>query len=148
MEISTERYKEIRKAAMSCFTFFRTRNPLEILRQLGVEYSFINLQGDLGGFTCINKHPDKDQQYTYHVYINTKFDSYSQKIIAAHELGHVLLHHTDSLNMFEENGSSQIKEYEANLFALELIPQLQPRDERYTYYSKEELQRYIGSKLY
>ena len=148
MEISTERYKEIRKTAKSCFDFFRTRNPFEILIQLGVDCSLIALEGDLGGFTNIYKYSDEDNQYAHQVYINTKYDAYSQKIIAAHELGHVLLHRTDSLNMFEENEPTQIKEYEANIFALELMPQLQPQNKDYKYFSKNQLQQYINSKLF
>lgn len=146
VEISKEKYKEIKKIAQSCYKFFKTRNALSILEKSGVECSFIALEGNLGGFTNINE--SSQNPLSFHVYINSKYDTYLQKIIAAHELGHVLIHPSDSLNMFEEDSNSQIKEYEANIFVLELMSQLQPLNDDYTAFASDELHAYINKRLF
>lgn len=90
MLISKKRYKEIQRAAICCKKFSKTEEPFAALKNLDVEYSLINLEGDLPGF--INSDYNSGKQYSPHVYINKRYGKYSQKIIAAHELGHVLLH--------------------------------------------------------
>ena len=84
---------------------------------------------------------------TFHVYISDKYNTYSQKIIAAHELGHLLLHSKDDFNMFNSDDSSLKKEYEANIFAMEFMPQIQPYQLDYRYFSSCELQKHIQRKL-
>lgn len=144
MKINRKRHQEIKEIAKNCFKNFKTRNPFEIFQKLSIECSLLYLHGDLGGFTNIRTINGKR---VFHVYINSKYSLYSQKIIAGHELGHVLLHYKEELNMFEETSIGSIKEYEANIFALELMPQLKPHDKSYALYSIEELQDHICNKL-
>jgi Zn-dependent peptidase ImmA (M78 family) len=51
--------------------------------------------------------------------LNSHYTEKSKNILCAHELGHVLLHDTKLSNHF--NGSNDIEEYEANLFAVALL---------------------------
>ncbi|MCI8750911.1 MAG: ImmA/IrrE family metallo-endopeptidase [Lachnospiraceae bacterium] len=144
MLISKKRYKEIQRAAICCKKFSKTEEPFAALKNLDVEYSLINLEGDLPGF--INSDYNSGKQYSPHVYINKRYGKYSQKIIAAHELGHVLLHKNDAINMLDADDKNSIREYEANIFAMEFMPQIQPKN--YLILSPRELQEYIFSKLY
>lgn len=148
MEIEPKRYKQIRELALEYHRLFQTRNALIVFsRQKDINCSVLNLTGDLGGFVHMGLHNGID---ACHVYINAKYDLYSQKIIAAHELGHIVLHRHDLMNMFAENNkeSEQIREYEANVFAMEFMSYIQPQQENYLNYSKEELQQFINSKLF
>lgn len=143
MLISQKRYKEIRRAAICCQQFSKTSEPFAALRNLDIEYSLINLKGDLPGF--INSRSTPDGRYLPHVYINKRYGHYAQKIIAAHELGHVILHQKDALNMLDGDDRNSIKEYEANIFAMEFMPQIKPAN--YLSLSPNELQEYIFSRL-
>ncbi len=142
MIISHERYQQIKNLAKNCFKFFNTRNPLEVFQKLYIPYSLINIEGDLKGFTHIN---EKGEPW---VYINKKYDYYSMKIIAAHELGHIVLHNSDTLNMFEDDGVSSETEYEANIFLMEFMPQTQPHTKNYMELSPTALKNYICNKIY
>lgn len=142
--ISQKRYKEIKKAAICCQRFTKTKEPFTALKNLDIEYSLINLEGDLPGF--LNSYYTHNGQYSPHVYINKRYGSYAQKIIAAHELGHVILHQEDALNMLDGDARNSLKEYEANIFAMEFIPWIKP--ENYLTLSPDELQEYIFSKLF
>lgn len=146
MEIGTERYRYIKYVANTCFRIHKTRNPFVIFRKLNVECSFIDLSG-LAGCTNISERQDECSQKKYCVFINNKYSSYSKKIIAAHELGHLLLHEDIYLNLFDESYSSQIEDYEANIFAMEFMSQIQPSGENYKRFSPKELHRYICSRL-
>lgn len=141
LNITPKRHRNIKNIARSYFNHYKTRNPFEIFQKLGISCSLIKLDGDLKGFTHIN------EKNIPCVYINNKYDYYSQKIIAAHELGHILLHRKDALNMFEENGISSQKEYEANIFLMEFMPQVQPHDKNYIQLSPTRLKNYIRSKI-
>lgn len=147
MNISNKSYREIKVIAIECYKRYRTRNPFIIFEKLGIGYNVIELKGNLAGFTSECHTSAINEEYPFFVYINSRYDSYSQKIIAAHELGHILLHKGDDLNMLEESDSSYIKEYEANIFAMEFMPQIQPHDKKYISLSPSELQEYICSKL-
>lgn len=141
MEISTIRYNKIKRIANEYAKRYNTRNAFIIFEKLHIPYSFISLTDDLAGFIDWGDNGRKP-----HVYINSNYDSYSQRIIAIHELGHLLLHQQDSLNMFNDTDYKS-KEYEANVFAMEFRPYIQPRKSDYTYFSSNELNNYICSKL-
>lgn len=140
MSLSTRRYMEIRRMAIGCREYLKTRDPIKMLKEFDVPCSTITLEGDLKGFTIINSN------YEPWVYINDKYSRYSRKIIAAHELGHVLFHRFDEINMFNDEDYPE-KEYEANVFLMELMPQEQPRGIDYLELSPEQLKKYIYSIL-
>lgn len=79
------------------------------------------------------------------IMINENFDLKTKKYLLAHELGHALLHR-DYINFYGDNGISSEKcEYEANLFALELMSRNLYCD--FSKFSLEELQLIIDSNL-
>jgi len=139
--VDQKRYQKIKRAAEKCFDYFATRNPLKILNKLEIPCSIIDLEGGLNGFTHMNQ---KGEPW---VYINKRYrhDELSVRIIAAHELGHILLHSESDINMFEENTDFSYKEYEADIFVMELMPKIQPYYRDYTTFSPEELRKYIYS---
>lgn len=100
-------------------------DPFEIADYYQIEYRFISLKNEMPSYL---KYSKKDLGT---IYISNKYhkDSYEAKILCAHELGHYFLHdvqnaamNNDSLNDYLPN--EIIKEYEANVFAILLMPQI------------------------
>lgn len=147
LKISIKRYNKIKNSAIECYQYFNTRNPLTVFNYLNIDYSFIHLEGAIAGFTHNSNSLNNDMPLPFHVYINTRYDIYSQKIIAAHELGHIFIHPKVNLNMLDNSLISDIEEYEANIFAMEFMPHIQPKSRNYLDFSAKELQNYICSKL-
>ncbi len=97
---------------------YHTRNPLMLLSCLNVVVGHTDRYEKLKGY-CFSS------CRTYYVMISSRISDEEQRIVAAHELGHVLLHKAqlrmapmrDSLiyNMTDQT------EYEANLFAADLL---------------------------
>ena len=147
LKISIKRYNKIKNSAIECYQYFNTRNPFTVFNYLNIDYSFIHLEGAIAGFTHNSNSLNNDMPLPFHVYINTRYDIYSQKIIAAHELGHIFIHPKVNLNMLDNSLISDIEEYEANIFAMEFMPHIQPKSRNYLDFSAKELQNYICSKL-
>lgn len=79
------------------------------------------------------------------IMINENFDLKTKKYLLAHELGHALLHR-DCINLYGDNGiASERCEYEANLFALELMSRNLYYD--FSKFNTDELQLIIDSNL-
>lgn len=97
---------------------YGTRDPYEILDALGVDvkynYDFTKLKA-FYVFICNNPY----------IVLNGNLNEYDLKTIAAHELGHHILHRELALNTpLRELGFYDVRggpEYEANLFAAELL---------------------------
>ena len=146
MVISCKRYRKIKRTAEECLNQFLTRNPLKILKILNIPFGFIKLNG-VDGFAMAN------QNGVPYVCISEKYkdDEYCSRIIAAHELGHILLHISNGLengpNLFDEDSTSFVEEYEADVFLMELMPRIQPYGIDYTELSPKELRGYIHSQL-
>lgn len=68
---------KIKNATMYCQQFTQTKEPFTAFRNLEIEYSIIELRGKLPGFT--DSHHAPDGRYFPHVYINKRYDKYSQK---------------------------------------------------------------------
>lgn len=62
--------------------------------------------------------PYSDAPHT--IIINSYFDERPKAILCAHELGHALLH-DGTCNHFSANTIDNIKEFEANLFAIAFL---------------------------
>ena len=97
-------------------------SPFEIAKYYGVSYQFENIEGDMPSY--LTRNPD-----IIHISNIYQEDNYEARIICAHELGHYFLHddqqsamNNDCLNLYipEENE----KEYEANVFAILVMPQI------------------------
>ena len=107
-------YREIGKLSRR----YGTRDPFELLDALRVRVRFYYDLCSVKGFTryCLR---------LYFVGINGNLSAQEQRIVAAHELGHIVLH-ADALRtapLFDTAvyDKRSITEYEANLFAADLL---------------------------
>ena len=97
--------------------------PFEIADFYGIKYKFIEMDGDIPAYIS-------ETTESGIIYISNKYskESIEARFLCAHELGHYFLHdHTsyamnnDILN--EYLPEETMKEYEANVFSLLLMPQ-------------------------
>lgn len=121
---------------------YRTRNPFELLETLGIDIEFNSEFTELKGFfTIING--------CRFAVINANLPYEEQKIVAAHELGHALLHEEFAKDaqlcdtMLYDMRSKP--EFEANLFAAYLlISDSDIEDAANMGYSKSQLAAYLN----
>lgn len=97
---------------------YNNKDPFFLADCLGIKYEFVKFDGNLSAFS-VRSFPEDNGT----IFINWYYGRYSQKILCAHELGHLRLHKYDDKNLFDKC-SDPIKEYEANYFAALLIPPL------------------------
>ena len=120
--------------------------PFQIAEYYGIECQYIELKGDMPSY--LNK--DKKIIYISDIYEN---DSYGARQLCAHELGHYFLHdsqlgamNNDSLNEFLDEET--IKEYEANVFSILLMPQIMGADYMdWHNFSPRKLNRILYSRV-
>lgn len=108
--------KEISQIVKILEKKYGSKNPFYIAKRMGIEYSFPNFNGEL--LALSEKENDRDLG---RMYISNNLGPYSQKIVATHELGHMLMH--DSGNNLFNKGIDPIKEFEANYFMFLFLPQ-------------------------
>ena len=96
----------------------RTRDPFELLDAMHVQVRFYYDLTHTKGFT-------RYFLRQYFVGINANLPEYEQRIVAAHELGHIVLHAQElrtaplfDTAVYDKRSST---EYEANLFAADLL---------------------------
>ena len=104
--------KEIESIAMSARDHSPIKNPIDIAQALGYEVILTKLSNDAPAFVLL----DRGQ-----IFISNTVDRYSQQILCAHELGHLLLDNCNSVSLFDE-AIDCISEFEANVFAYYLYP--------------------------
>lgn len=94
----------------------RLPSPYEIARFYGIKYKFVDLEGDVPSY--INKH-------NFTIYISNRYrnNDYVARHLCAHELGHFFLHEKFVAEM-NNSTDNEIEEYEANVFAILLMPQI------------------------
>lgn len=140
MELSRQQYRQVKRVLEQIYKYCGTYDPFLISKKFNINVSVIPLKG-LSGISDISP--------TGHatIYLSSALNSYAKKIVCAHELGHIFLHRDTELNLFTVDGNkNSLTEYEANIFALELLPHIKPIN--YFQYSKEELQSYIEKKVF
>ncbi len=117
--------------------------PFEIAKYYGINYIFEKIDEYMPSYIS-------DVPYCIHISDMYSEQSYEAKILCAHELGHYFLHegqvsamNNDSLNLYlsEEN----IKEYEANVFSIFLMPQIM-KGNNWENFSVNKLNRLIYEK--
>ena len=96
---------------------YNTRDPFELMKQLGIILFSSNLDSSKGYCIIVNG-------YKY-IAINNSLEPRERTIVAAHELGHIILH-ADQLNEqvhrdFNCYNVTDKTEYQANLFAADLL---------------------------
>lgn len=120
--------------------------PFEIADAYNIRYQFIVLDGEMPSY-C-----NKEQRI---IYISKKYrkESYQAKFLCAHELGHFFMQknketaamNNDILNRFLPMEIQ--KEYEANVFALMVMPQFMS-GKPWEYYSPQKLNNDIYNKVF
>ena len=99
---------------------YRTRDPFEALEGMNVEIMFTDAFAcdGLKGFCTI-------QNRIKYVVINERLSDEDQRVVAAHELGHLVVHNTDlKIGTFRDNDiymATGKKEREANFFAADFL---------------------------
>ena len=104
--------------ALKLINKYKTRNPFELIKELNIELMFDGTFSKLKGFyTVMNRQP--------YIVINSNLSEEKIKIVAAHELGHHMLHKRlasgSVIHEFELYDMTARPEYEANSFAAELL---------------------------
>ena len=95
-----------------------TRDPFEIAEHLGVEILMVGALKQLKGFYRVIKR-------NRFIFLNDKNPPQMNRIVCAHELGHDQLHRefaaSNTLQEFMLYDMNSIQEYEANVFAANLL---------------------------
>lgn len=139
MNISSDVLDQISDIVTKLREHFRNRDPFFLARQLNIECVFC----DLSEILAFSERSSIDDPGT--IYISNSLCLYSQKILCAHELGHLLLHKDDDNNLFSCE-FNPLKEYEANYFAAHLLPQIIVYAD-ITKMSVDEFNSYITSRV-
>lgn len=105
----------IKQKANSLVRKYNSRNPLEIIKNLNVILVYYTLE-DVRGF----------YQYFQRnniIYIDDELSENEQKVVCAHELGHMLLHKNSNALFMDTRTHFVTTKYEneANTFAAELL---------------------------
>ena len=94
-----------------------TNDPFRIARDVGAEVFFRDLGKLKGMYACIKRNR--------YIVINQHMDVWLQKLVCAHELGHDQFHRELATNRWMHEfmiyNMNQRPEYEANVFAAELL---------------------------
>jgi len=95
---------------------YNTQNPFEIAENMGI----IIWREHLGNLKGLYKYNKKNR----YIILNNNLNEIEQKIVCAHELGHDILHRNITVAAFNEYtlvSDVGKREYEANLFACEIL---------------------------
>ena len=107
----------IQNVANELIKKFDTRDPFQLCQAIGVEVFY----ADLGSLKGMYKYLKKNR----FAVINENLDSFTKTLVCAHELGHDILHQnlarTVCLQEFILYDMRSRPEYEANLFASEIL---------------------------
>ena len=106
------------RRAQSLAKKYGTRDPFEIAERLGVEILTVSSLKQLKGFYRVI-------QRNRFIFLNEKNSPQMNRIVCAHELGHDQLHRefaaSNALQEFMLYDMNSIQEYEANVFAANLL---------------------------
>lgn len=148
MELTSEKYIHLRRVVENCKTLCKSSNPFELCKIFDIKIHFLPLENGLFGFADISHSTEQPIKERATIFISSKVSSYAQKIICAHELGHILLQKNQTLSLFDsDNPANSLSEYEANIFAIELLPQIYTGTKDYKSLSTKELYDYMIKKL-
>lgn len=113
-------YENIAEEAERIVKKYNERNPFRLCRDMDIIMLFQSMGSGEGAIKGFYFESCRIETIT----VNSDLPESVQRIIAAHELGHALLHKTDGMRLFHETGlldSSSQAEKEANFFAAELL---------------------------
>lgn len=106
---------DIKKLADFIAKKYQTRNPFEILKGMNTILVFAQLV-DIRGFY-------QSFQRNNIIYIDENLQEHEQRLVCAHELGHMLLHKNENTVFMDSRTHLKTSTYEteANKFAVELL---------------------------
>ncbi len=127
----------IRKVIGNLKKQFDTTNPFELAESLDITLIVTSLGSISGMYKYINRNKT--------IFLNENLNEYEQRFVLAHEIGHAILH-TKSSCFFSNTLNNKLKiEYQANLFAAELLIDLNEIDKLYLQgYSIKQLAAYYN----
>ena len=107
--------EDAKRTAVELMEKYHTNDPFEIAEQLGV-YTQVGPLGKIFG-CCLTIAGER------FIYINSDLDTPTQKMVAAHELGHAVMHQEDYFffNWIPDTLCRNRAEIEAHTFAVELL---------------------------
>ena len=108
--------KSIIERANDVIGTYRTRNPFRLAKAMEIELVIKELGALKGFYKVIYGVP--------FIFLNSSLDKKTSAVVLAHEIGHHLLHKEFATFGFEETSlfsPASRREYEANLFAAELL---------------------------
>lgn len=107
--------EDAKRTAVELIEKYHTNEPFELAEQLGV-YTQVGPLGKIFG-CCLTI---AGQRF---IYINSDLDTPTQKMVAAHELGHAVMHREDYFffNWMNDTTYRSRAEIEAHTFAAELL---------------------------
>lgn len=135
--MTKDRLEEIYSLAHEARSNSAIKNPIDIAKALGYKIVISNSLKNVPAFCDLN---------SGEIYINAAADKYSQQILCAHELGHLLLDDCDSLSLFDETIDC-ISEFEANVFAYYLYPKAFARLAFEKHDTISEFNRFVVSQI-
>lgn len=116
---------------------YDSRNPFDIVKASGAILIFAPLT-DVRGFYQYFQRNDI-------IYVDENLDKHEQKLVCAHELGHMLLHKNSNALYMDSKTFFNTNKYEldANLFAVELLIPDEVILENY-HFTIEQFSRLLG----
>jgi Zn-dependent peptidase ImmA (M78 family) len=107
--------EDAKRTAVELMEKYHTNDPFEIAEQQGV-YTQVGPLGKIFG-CCLTIAGER------FIYINSDLDTPTQKMVAAHELGHAVMHREDYFffNWIPDTLYRNRAEIEAHTFAVELL---------------------------
>ena len=144
--LSQKRRLAIQKKVDELTKKYKNAPPFEIAAFLGIVCKFKNLPEGINAYSIYEKSI---------IYISDRFkeNSYSAKIVCAHELGHLLLQaHSGTFEynftLYRNSATKDgMLEYEANIFAALLMPQITQGRDPFSYHP-EKLYRCLNDKIF
>lgn len=114
----------VKRVVMNLKRIYKTNSPYELAEYLGIVLVIEPLGKPLGMYNYINKNKV--------IWINSSMSEEERRYVLAHEIGHAVLHPKSSC-FFScvKNINKSKKEYEANLFAAELLLDLNENEQAY-----------------
>lgn len=114
----------VKRVVKSLKRKYKTKSPYELAEYLGIELIIHPLGKPLGMYNYINKNKV--------ILINSSMNEEERRYVLAHEIGHAVLHPKSSCFFSSvKNINVSKREYEANLFAAELLLELNEDNESY-----------------
>lgn len=105
----------IRGKANRLVKFYKTRNPLEMIKNMNIILVYYPLEGVRGFYQYFQRNNI--------IYIDERLPEHERKFVCAHELGHMFLHKGANAVFMDTRTHFNTNRYEteANYFAMELL---------------------------